>query len=862
MSVIKGMGAGDQPSTGFFSETIDNSIRLVGNSSSASGARLTQTFSTVDSSTDFTLNFWIKRNERDNPVNSSYAQNIFNFRSGTSGTVLNDIAFAGNTYTAGDQILITDTNSANPILATSNMLRDFSAWYNIHIMADMNNGTASERLKIFINGTEASYAVDNRSSYTTLAGLAAGAWTIGDYYGTSYCIGSTIARWAFVDNSTLAATYFGEFSEGIWIPKALTGITWGSAGHLLDFAGTGTSQDSSGIGADTSGQNNHWALNNIAATDRLPDTPTNNFATLNPLAEDNINIKSGAVLSEGNLVTAAAGFGSNSPWGGGQSTIAIPTDQKIYCEMLCSNAAGNLWFGGVSIPALDSNSTGVSNTGQISIYNRSVMINGVENDYGSSAGLGGFGVGNLASGDILQIAVDGATGKVWFGRNGTYFGAPIGHQSGAGSTGDPVAGTNEIGTITNTYNKPLFIVVGGNSATVHVNFGADSSFAGQKTSGSANAVDANGNGDFFYTPPTDYVCLSTESISDPTIGPNSSTKADENFNTVLYTGDGTNGQAITGVGHQPDFLWIKSRSGTAYHEIHDSVRGAGKRLFPNDTAAESDVGTVSSFDSDGFTVSRNSAYDGTNENNVSFVAWNWKAGGTAVSNSEGSLTCNVSANTDAGFSIVTWTATNDSGTLGHGLDSAPEMIIAKPLGSGTSWYIMHTPDGVVPANEVLTLDTGNAKFNPGVNHFNDTYPTATVFSYGGYLGDDLSNDDKVAYCFHSVEGYSKVGSYEGNANADGTFIYLGFRPRWLMFKDVSSTNIEWNIYYDEASPFNVMNDYIAAASNAAESTNVSTRALDFVSNGFKLRDAYAQNYSANYVYIAFAQTPVKYANAR
>ena len=853
MSVIKGMGAGDQPSTGFFSETIDNSIRLVGNSSSANGARFTQTFSTVDSSTDFTLNFWVKRNERDNPVNSGYAQNIFNFRSGTSATVLNDIVFAGNTYTAGDQILITDTNSASPILATTNLLRDFSAWYNIHIMADMNNGTASERLKIFINGTEASYAVDNRSSYATLAGLAAGAWTIGDYYGTSYCIGSTIARWAFVDNSTLAATYFGEFNEGIWVPKALTGITWGSAGHLLDFAGTGTSQNSSGIGADTSGQTNHWAVTNIAATDRLPDTPTNNFATLNPLAEDDVNIKSGAVLSEGNLVTATAGFGSGTPWGGGQSTIAIPTDKKIYCEMLCSNATGSSWFGGVSIPELNSNSTGSTNTGQISAYNRSAMVNGVETDYGSSAGLGGLGVASLASGDILQIAVDGATGKVWFGRNGTYFKSPSTDDSG--TTGDPAAGTNEIGTVTNTDGEPLFIVVGGGSSTVHVNFGADSSFAGEKTSGSANAADGEGIGDFYYTPPTGYVALCASNMSEPTIGPNSAEQADDYFNTVLYTGNGST-QSITGVGHQPDFVWIKSRPVARFNMLFDSVRGVTKALRSSLTNAEvTNANTLTSFDSDGFSLGPDSD---VNTNAEAFVSWNWKAGGTAVSNTDGSITSSVSAAPDAGFSICTWTGNGTSGaTIGHGLSSAPEFIIGKNrTDGGTTWAVYAEPAG----NGYLELNSTAAYVN-GSFGFNNTDPTSTVFTVDG-SGLNTNAKNYIAYCFHSVEGYSKVGSFVGNANADGTFVYTGFRPAWIIRKDISNTNLGWDIVDTARSPSNVVDDVLYATYSSAEGVNVSTRNMDILSNGFKFRDAYAWNYATTYIYLAFSEAPFKFSNAR
>jgi hypothetical protein len=835
------------PSTGsFFSSTIDNSVRLVGNSTAASSARLTQTFGTVDSATDFTLNFWIKRNEILNPVNSGYPQFIFNFRDGTSGTALNDLCFlASGSYGVGASLVLTATNSASYILSTNNLFRDFSAWYNIHIMGDLNNGTASEKLKFFINGVEASYATDNRGSYTSLVGLKAGAWTIGDYYGYSYPTGSSIARWAFVDNSTLAASYFGEFKDGVWIPKALEGITWGSAGHLLEFGATGTSQNSSGIGADTSGETNHWAVANIAASDVVPDSPTNNFATLNPLAEDDVNIKSGAVLSEGNLVTAAAGFGSGSPWGGGQSTISIPTDKKIYCEMLCSNTTGGSWFGAVSIPELSANSTGSSNTGQIAAYNRSVMINGSETDYGSSAGLGGLGVASLASGDILQIAVDGATGKVWFGRNGTYFKSPSTNNSG--TTGDPAAGSNEIGTVTNPNGKPLFIVIGGSSATVHVNFGQDSSFAGQKTA--QGNSDGEGFGDFYYTPPTGYLTLCSSNMSDITIGPGQTSQADDYFDSTLYTGNGGTQSFVNAGSFQPDFVWQKNRSSAANHILLDSVRGGSKYLISNLTSADLNAPNYMTFNSDGATFS--STDIATNQNGQSYVAWNWKAGGTAVSNSDGSITSQVSAATDAGFSIVGFTSTGNTETVGHGLSQAPELYIRKSRSNAENWVNFFTVvDGTL---DFVNFNTTNAASGSGAS-----LPTSTVFSIGG---GETNGETHVAYCFHSVDGYSKVGSYVGNGSTDGTFVFLGFRPSFVLTKESSATS-GWNLRDNVRSPDNPVNEVLQADTTGAEMT--SNYDVDFLSNGFKLRASASDSNTSGqtYIFLAFAESPFKFANAR
>jgi len=402
------------------------------------------------------------------------------------------------------------------------------------------------------------------------------------------------------------------------------------------------------------------------------------------------------------------------------------------------------------------------------------------------------------------------------------------------------------------------------------NFGQNPSFNGTFTGVDVGTeTDGNGIGLFKYAPPSGFLALCTANLPEPAIGPNSTTTSDQNFNTVLYTGDGTNGQAITGVGHQPDLLWIKSRSGTAYHELHDSIRGAGTRLFSNDTAAESTVGTVSSFDSDGFTVSRNSAYDGTNQSGVSFVGWNWKAGGTAstiavdaYSAGVPSTASSVSANQDAGFSILTYTADAATGTVGHGLSSAPELVLAKPRNPSiiTDWYVMHT--GALTASQILNLNGTNAAFNPGNNHFNDTYPTDTVVSYGGYMGNPLTGDDKLMYCFHSVDGFSKVGSYVGNASTDGTFVYTGFRPAWVMIKNTADVT-HWAIWDSKRVAYNVITTALYPSSSDPDQTGTSLY-VDFVSNGFKWRSSHnsVNGSSDTFIYLAFAEAPFKYANAR
>ena len=811
----------------FYSETIDNSVRLVGSSTAANGARFTQTFSTVDSSTDFTLNFWVKRNEKDNPINSSYAQNIFNFRSGTSATVLNDIVFAGNTYTAGDQILITDTNSASPILATTNLLRDFSAWYNIHIMADMNNATASERLKIFINGTEASYAVDNRSSYSTLAGLAAGAWTIGDYYATSYCIGSTIARWAFVDNSTLAASYFGEFSNGIWVPKALTGITWGSAGHLLDFAGTGTNQDSSGIGADTSGKDNHWAVNNIAASDVVNDSPTDNAVTMDP------NNRKGATLSEGNL---HFNVGTSQ---GVCATMPTATTGKWYFEFKVNGAIGpsNPIMWGFSSQEKQTFANYTTNprdaeTSTLSAYTDSSSWQIYAKENNVQTVINPPTAQRPAQNSILGLAYDADTGKAWMAINNVWI------DSSGGTTGDPSTGANP----THTFTAGIAI------------FPAAFDVGGVHPQGILQADDSV----LTYTPPTDFLTIKSSNMPEPTISPNAAEQADDYFNTVLYTGTGAT-QSITGVGFQPDWTWIKARSAARSNVLYDSVRGVTKQLISNSTNAESTASTsLTSFDSDGFSIGTSGAI---NTSSDTLVAWNWKAGGTAVSNSNGSITSSVSAAPDAGFSVVTYTGAG-TGTVGHGLGITPSMYIVKcRSNAATSWRVYHSGIASDAETDYLTLDSDAAAAD--VNFWNDTAPTDSVFSVFNYDDTGTSSRTYVAYVFADVPGYSRAGSYVGNGNADGTFVFTGFRPAWVMTKRSDGTSW-WGISDSARSPYNEIANTLAANENYSESVLTSDLNVDFLSNGFKIRDTdgYYNASGGNYIYLAFAEAPFKYANAR
>ena len=332
------------------------------------------------------------------------------------------------------------------------------------------------------------------------------------------------------------------------------------------------------------------------------------------------------------------------------------------------------------------------------------------------------------------------------------------------------------------------------------------------------------------------------------------------FNTVLWTGNGgTN--AITGVGFKPDWVWGKDRVGTDNHHLFDTTRGTNQRLISNSTAAENtESNCLDSFDSDGFTLGSNT---GLNANGEAHVAWNWKAnGGTTSSNTDGSITSTVQANTTAGFSIVTYVSNNTEGaTFGHGLSSAPDLVIVKGRDSADNWAVFN---GTSTTNSrSLHLESSDAEipvdsYNFWNLYWDETRPSSTVVTLGVDAKVNKSgNENFVAYCFHSVKGYSKIGKYTGNGNADGTFVYTGFKPAWVLRKCTTASE-QWHIQDTKRLDFNNDSDssILIPSTNGAESTNTNLK-MDILSNGFKCRasDGAGNGDGRTYVYMAFAEHP-------
>jgi hypothetical protein len=323
------------------------------------------------------------------------------------------------------------------------------------------------------------------------------------------------------------------------------------------------------------------------------------------------------------------------------------------------------------------------------------------------------------------------------------------------------------------------------------------------------------------------------------------------FNTKLYTGNGST-QSITGVGFQPDFIWNKQRNGTNSHYLFNAIIGTGKFLKSNSTDTEgTNTDTVTSFDSDGFTLG---SAAGNNGSGNTMASWNWLASNTTASNTVGDINSTVSVNTTSGFSIVSYTGTGSNATVGHGLGVTPKMMIVKQRTGTENWTVYHVSIGN-PAQYMELNSTGAVLTNSLV--WNSNNPTSSVFSVGTNARTNNNTSTYIAYCFAEKQGFSKFGSYIGNGNADGTFVYTGFKPAFVMTKRSNNTE-NWYMLDNERSPFNPPLNALAANLSNAEDTNATGRIQDFLSNGFKLRtsDTAVNGSGDTYIYMAFAEEPL------
>ena len=334
-------------------------------------------------------------------------------------------------------------------------------------------------------------------------------------------------------------------------------------------------------------------------------------------------------------------------------------------------------------------------------------------------------------------------------------------------------------------------------------------------------------------------------------------KSTDYFNTKLYTGTGSS-NSVTGVGFQPDWVWIKDRGSNANHHLFDAVRGVTKDIISNSSNAQgTDAQKLTAFGADGFTVGTNGNVNGSSAN---MVSWNWKAGtGQGSSNTDGSInTTYTSVNTTSGFSISQYTGTGSNATIGHGLGAVPKMIIVKNTSTTDSWMVYHVGSG---SNAYLHLETTNAALSPSTAQFQATTPTSSLFYVGTADGTNKSSSNMIAYCFAEKTGYSKFGSYTGNGNADGKFIYTGFKPAFVLFKG-STIAENWWMFDTKRSESNVANDGLIASTSNSEYSNNATFKIDILSNGFKMRstDSFANSSGNTYIFMCFAEAPLVGSN--
>ena len=704
-------------------------------------------------------------------------------------------------------------------------IRDVSGWYHFMFTWDHTAGN----WYIYINGQQDS--TGSTSGALTKMGQSGQTNTIGKRSNTSTYIHGYLADTVFLDGVIKPVSDFGETKEQIWIPKDVSNTLslsdFGTNGYYLNYA------DSSDLGKDVSGKGNHWTSNNLAAEDQVPDSPTNNFATMSDLDDSSMN------YSEGNLRPTPA-----SDYKATRGTIGIPTSGKWYFEArVITGGGGNVQDQMIGVATASNVLTGSSPYPQSFTYGVGYVGSGQINRAGSAnqTSLTAF-----SAGTILGVAINVDDNEVQFYLNGS----AVGTAKQLVSTSEP--------------NFPMF--VGATNRSSQFNFGQDSTFAGAISAG-GNA-DANNNGDFAYAPPSGHLALCTSNLPNPAIDPNSDENPTDHFDTVLYTGTGST-QSITGI-FQPDFVWIKARDGAGggrQHMLFDSIRGATKALRTNLTNNEVTVSTsLTSFNSDGFTIGSDSD---VNTNNENFTSWNWKAGGSAVTNNDGSVSSTVSANTKAGFSIVQYEGlASGTQTVGHGLNSTPQIIIFKNKDDTSAWVVYSE---VVNTSGFLLLNTTGIKNTSDVaNTFNSTAPTASVFTVGTNNVTGGNGETIIAYCFHGVDGYSKFGSYNGNATnyPNGLFVYTGFRPALVVIKS-SSTTSNWVVTDNErASAFNGNTARQYWNVTAQETAYNANRNIELFSNGFMVHGNSASdvankiNQNADYIYLAFAEQPFKYANAR
>ena len=737
-------------------------------------AVLSKTFSGDGNRKKFTISVWFKRGN----LGSAY------FITSTGANSSNRL-----------QISIESSNKLNVEaktggstqlhLQTNRTFEDTSKWYHVLLSVDTDNISSSERGKLYIDGNRVtSFANETYPSQgADLQWNAGQEHLIGKRtYASTYYDGY-LAEFNNVDGTAYEPSTFGltDTSTGRWIPKTLSGITYGTNGFRLEFANSAGQT----IGDDTSGNTNDFSVTNLVAGDITTDSPTQNHATC---AVNGPNLAS--AFSEGNLKVT---FATSSSMTGGLSTLRMVSG-KYYMEVTVDSISS----AGLVLGIMGSDRFTATNefTGRrFDAYGYYSLDGKLFNDYDGNSTSFNFG-NSYTTNDVIGIAVDLDNDKLYFSKNGTF-------QNSA----NPSAGTGGqsiISAKSTTAGFYRFCLTDGGT-------------------GSTDIVTANfGQKSFIHTPPTGFSALQQDNLPE--------------------TGKGV-----------PDFIWIKNRDATDSYQLYNSSVGPQRSLTSDDDAAETLVTDgLQKFLKGGMSIEDD---DKINTSGESYVSWNWVCnGGTTTANTSATPTIasTIQANPTAGFSIVEYTGTGSAGTVEHGLSQAPEWVMVKSRSNDTGDGFTTYHVGMTSAAYYLRLHNTSTEASASTV-WNSTAPTSSVVSIGTSTGVNTNTYTYLMYCWHSVSGYSKFGKYSGNGNANGPFIFLGFKPAWLLIKRLNGGN-SWVLLDNTRSPFNPVNDILFPDVTDAE---FDSDRVDFYSNGFKLLNSGSgvNNSGGSFVYMAFAQHP-------
>ena len=792
--IYEGNGAGRR--VGKFVPFTDNAS--IANScifDAASNVSLTRTPSGAGNRKTFTVSVWAKRCVlTDAAGNNTYGQRILNV--GASGSSFFDIKWSGSGDTEGaNRLHIREYSSSAEQIEywTNRTFEDTSKWYHILLQVDTTQVSSGDRIKLYVDGDQVTswYRANAPSSnFDTLVNSTV-LHNIGRFTGaTSNNLSGYLAEFNLVDGSIVAPSTFGltDTSTGRWIPKSLTGITYGTNGFRLTFA------DSSAFGDDTSGNGNDYASSNLVSTDQTTDSPTQNHNTFASFA-------SGTSASEGNL-TVSTGTTNGDTQCVAQAGFGVATG-KWYWEAKITTVGAGLYGWKDDANAGGSQAVNTSSNGTHSTNNSAGML--------STAASGAFSAGSwfidggygdevnyttVSTNDVLMFAIDLDTGKGYCGKNGTWF-----------NSANPANGTGEIGGChyANGVNKfyPMARRLDANSVAEY-NFGQRS---------------------FAHTPPTGFSALQQDNLP--------------------ATDKGVS-----------DLVIIKNRDAADSWIWQDSLRG-NQEYGSSSTATQYNtaiVDGVQKFLAGGFSTEDN---DAINTSGESYVAYNFHLnGGTTTTDSSGTLSTELQANATAGFSVGKFTVSGSGNvTWAHGLGGVPEMGILCAYNSTNSGTTYHHKISTTPYSSGLFLTNSNSAFTSS-NIWGLAKPTSTLWT--GLVGSLFTaGEPYIFYSFRGIEGFSKFGSYVGNGNADGPFVYTGFKPAWLMIKRTDVAN-SWGINDSTRNPFNPAKQILWADYTLADE-NRGDRPIDLLSNGYKVRALSSEtNCNASggtYIYMAFAEHP-------